>query len=123
MLMDTKPVGCAELDRLYQEPAQASLKDVPAMVQETLLAKDLLAVFIGANHRFLEPVPVQNAVGNTHYVYTLSKQNSECCPDALCNQLQKYARPLQSLVHDLLVLRASSIETATVGHVGIYQCI
>lgn len=54
-----------------------------------LLVNDLLDAFMDDGTSILELVPVQNEVGNTHYVYTLSQENSRCCPDALCEQLQK----------------------------------
>ncbi|NJR41516.1 MAG: hypothetical protein HC767_01495 [Akkermansiaceae bacterium] len=59
------------------------------MVQEKMLASDLLDASMDLGTSVLQLVPVQNEVGNTHYVYTLSAENSQCCPDALCEQLQR----------------------------------
>lgn len=84
----------AEDDILYPAPAKETLKDVHPVVQEMMLANDLLDAFMDDGTKILELVPVRNEVGNTHHVYTLTAQNSQCCPDALCEQLQKFDLPL-----------------------------
>ena len=95
---------CAEDDILYPAKPKDALKGIHPAKQEMLLANDLLNAFMGDATCILGLVPVQTELGNTHYVYTLSKENSKCCPDALCEQLQKCETPaatllLLSLIH------------------------
>lgn len=84
---------------MYPQAApMESLRGLHPVVQEMKLASDLLDAFMEQGTSILEVVPVQNAVGNTHYVYTLSADNSKCCPDALCEQLQKCALLLTAVL-------------------------
>lgn len=59
-------------------------------MQDLILTEDIIKAFQGGSTSVLELAAVRNEAGNTHYVYTMSAQNSRACDSSLCEQLQEY---------------------------------